>query len=464
MGKAGAGGARGQGQRPEGGAFAPSGSLEVAGPPAAAAERKAALRLREAYRDGVTPVPAYLDRLLPADHLARLLWAAVERLDLSAFYEGLVVVEGGPGRAAADPKLLVALWLYATCQGVTLARELDRLCVEKLDFLWLCGGVTMNYHSLSDFRVRHQAALDELMTDVLGRLRFAGLVEFRRVAQDGLRVRASAGAASFRRRPTLEQALAEARQFLAALAEAEERAGGDDGPADRRKQAAQERAARERVGRLEAALAAMPAAEAAKDKKDRDKARVSTTDAEARVMKMPDGGFRPAYNFQFVADTREQVIVGVEVSANGSDRNQALPMAEQVEARCGDLPPEWLMDGGFPCHETIDTLADHGVRVFAPIQAFKDPERDPHAPQPGESGPVTEWRARMGSEAAKQTYRLRAQTIECVNAQARCRHGLQQLPVRGLQKVRCVALWVAIAHNLLIALREGVFESGFAAA
>jgi transposase len=440
------------------------------------------LRLREVNRNQVTAVPAYLDRLLPKEHLARLLWQAVERLDLSAFYEGLVVVEGGPGRAAADPKLLVALWLYATSQGVTKARELDRLCVEKLDFIWLCGGVTMNYHSLSDFRTQHHAALNQLMTDVLGRLRFAGLVEFRRVAQDGLRVRASAGAASFRRRPTLEKALDEARQYLDALAEAdtEEQAGGDEGPRNSRehrapgvpsprhpeiqRQAAQERAAKERVARLEAALAAMPAAEAAKDKKDRDKARVSTTDSEARVMKMADGGYRPAYNFQLVADTQKLVIVSVDVSTNGSDRNQALPLAEQVQERCGGLPADWLMDGGFPCHETIDTLADHGVQVFAPVQIFKDPERDPHQPQPGESESVTEWRVRMGTEQAKQTYRLRAQTIECVNAQARCRHGVQQLGVRGLQKVRSVALWLAITHNLLIALREGVFPSEYAAA
>ena len=139
----------------------------------------APLRLRRANRDQVTPVPAYLDALLPDDHLARLLWQAVEQLDLSAFAAGLKVVEGGPGRAAADPAVLVALWLYATTQGVTSARALARLCVEHVAYIWLCGGVTVNYHTLSDFRVAHADALDGLLTQVLGRLRHAGLGRLR---------------------------------------------------------------------------------------------------------------------------------------------------------------------------------------------------------------------------------------------------------------------------------------------
>ena len=416
---------------------------------------RAPLRLRRVNRDQVAPVPALLDALLPGDHLARLLWAVVERLDLSAFYEGLVVVEGGPGRAAADPKILVALWLYATSQGVTSARALNRLCVEHLAYVWLCGGVTMNYHTLSDFRVEHGAELDRLMTEVLGRLHHGGLIEFEHVAQDGIRVRASAGAASFRRQPTLEKCLTEAKEFLAALP-SEDRPGDDDDE-DRpsgRKQAARERAARERVERIEAALAEMPEARAAKPKKEQDRARVSTTDPEARVMKMADGGFRPAYNFQFAADTANRVVVGVEVTNVGSDMAQAPAMVEQVEERCDErLPEDWLMDGGFASRSSIEEVEARGVQVFAPVQVPKDPGRDPYQPLPGDPPAVGDWRVRMGTEEAKETYRLRASTIELVNAQARTWHGLTQLRVRGLAKARCVALWVAITHNLLVGLR-----------
>jgi len=413
----------------------------------------APLRLRRPNRDQVTPVPAYLDALLPDDHLARLLWAAVARLDLAAFAAGLTVAEGGPGRAAADPQLLVALWLYATTQGVTSARALARLCVEHVAYLWLCGGVSMNYHSLSDFRVRHEAALDGLMTQVLGRLHHGGLIAFDHVAQDGIRVRASAGAASFHRQATLARSLAEARAVLAAV-QAADGPPDDDPPSGGRARAARERAARERVARVEAALAALPAAQAAKPVGKRDQARVSATDAEARVMKMADGGYRPAYNIQLAADTAQQVIVGVAVSTSGSDMALAPAMVAQVRERLGQLPPEWLMDGGFAGHSAIERASALGVRVLAPVQAPKDPARDPHQPVPADSAVLAAWRLRMGTGAAQLTYRLRAATIECVNAQARSHYGLLQLRVRGQAKVRCVALWLALAHNLRLWVRH----------
>jgi transposase len=412
------------------------------------------LRLRRPTRDQVTPVPAHLDALLPDDHLARLLWAAVARLDLTAFAAGLRVAEGGPGRAAADPQLLVALWLFATTQGVTSARALARLCVEHLAYLWLCGGVTVNYHSLSDFRVRHEAALDGLMTQVLGRLHHAGLVDFDHVAQDGVRVRASAGAASFHRRPTLERSLAEAEALLVALQAAPPEGGDDDSPGGARGRAARERAARERVARVEAALAALPAAEAAKPAKQRDQARVSETDPEARVMKQADGGYRPAYNLQLAADTAHQVIVGVDVSTSGSDMALAPAMVAQVRERLGCLPADWLMDGGFAGQAAIERASALGVRVLAPVQTPKDPARDPHQPLPADTPALAAWRARMGTAEAQATYRLRAATIECVNAQARSQYGLVLLRVRGRAKVRCVALWLALAHNLRLWVRH----------
>jgi transposase len=423
-------------------------------PPAAAAAPDAPpapLRLRRANRDQVAPVPAYLDALLPEDHLARLLWQAVERLDLASFSADLKVVEGGPGRAAADPAVLVTVWLFATAQGVTSARTLERLCVEHIAYIWICGGVTMNYHSLSDFRVGHGAALDALMTQVLGVLHHAGLVDFDHVAQDGIRVRASAGAASFRRESRLEQSLAEARTLLAEL-QATPAAPGTMVPS-KRHAAARQRAARERVARLEAALAELPSVQAAKPAAEQEKARVSSTDPPARVMKMADGGFRPAYNIQLAADTAERVIVGVAVSNSGSDQRQAGPMVAQVQRRMGELPDEWLMDGGFVSKEAVGQVEAAGPRVLAPVPQPKDPTRKRYAPLAGDSAVVAAWRIRMGTEGAQARYKLRAATIECVNALARARHGLQQLRVRGPAKVLCVGLLLAVTHNLLIWVR-----------
>ena len=412
----------------------------------------ASLRLRCANRSQVTPVPAFLDALLPAAHLARLLWDALALLDLSAFYTDLKVTVEGPGRAAADPKILVALWLYATSQGETSARELTRLCVEHLAYLWLCGGVSMNYHTVSDFRTQHAAALDTLLTELVAHLLAAGLVDLDHVAQDGVRVRASAGAASFRRHPTLETALAEAQAFLA---EVQAHAAAPAEPAvSPATQAAQARAAQERVARLEAAVAALPAARAAKKPAEKEEARVSTTDSEARVMKMADGGFRPAYNFQFAADTRQRVIVGVDVITSGSDTGQLEPMLPQVTDRCGRLPDDWLVDGGFADLGSIEAGTTAGVRVLAPVRAPKDPARDPHTPLPSDSPAVAAWRERMATDEGKATYKLRAATIECVNAHARSRYGLQQVRVRGLAKVKCLAYWIALTHNVLIWLHH----------
>ncbi len=294
-----------------------------------------ALRLRCPQRQQVTPVPLYLDALLPDDHLARLVWAAVERLDLSAFTAEIKVVEGGPGRAAADPAVLVALWIYATSQGESSARRIGRLCTEHVAYLWLCGGVSMNYHSLADFRVAHGAKLDAAITEVLGCLHHAALIDFDHVAQDGIRVRASAGAASYRREASLQQSLEEARAVVAAVQVAGEEGGATEEQAapTARQRAARQRAAEERVARVEAALAELPAAQAAKRADKKEEARVSTTDPDARVMKMADGGYRPAYNIQLAADTGHQVIVGVDVTTTGSDQQQAPPMVAQVNER-----------------------------------------------------------------------------------------------------------------------------------
>jgi hypothetical protein len=266
-----------------------------------------------------------------------------------------------------------------------------------------------------------------------------------------MRVRASAGAASFRRRPTLEEALAEAQGQVEAL---RQEADEDPGATDRRRKAAQQRAARERAERVQAALARLPELEAKKKAGEKDKARCSTTDADATVMKMVDGGFRPAYNFQFATDTATQFIAGVEVETTGSDMGQLAPMVAQVEERSGKVPPEWLVDGGFAQHEQIEAVSapEVGCTVYAPVPKPKDPKVDRHMPKPGDSAAVAAWRQRMGTEQAKAIYKARAATAECVNALARGR-GLVRVLVRGEAKVRAIALWYALAHNLLCAAR-----------
>jgi transposase len=410
-------------------------------------------RVRRAERHQVVMQMASLDSLLPDDHRARLVWEYVEGLDLSGVYAKIQAIEGRAGRDAIDPKILMALWLYATLEGVGSARQLARLCEEHLAYRWLCGGVSVNYHTLSDFRTAHPEVLDDLLTASVATLMHEGLVTLHRVAQDGMRVRASAGASSFRRRPTLEDCQVQARQQVESLRQELE---ADPGAGTRRQQAARQRAAKERSERIAKALDELPEIESKKKAADKEKARASTTDPEARITKMGDGGFRPAHNVQFATDTASQVITGVEVVNVGSDQGQMAPMVQQHRDRYEKTPKEALVDGGFANKEDIEKLAsaEVGTTVYAPVPKPKKQDRDPHQPLPGDSAAIAEWRQRMGTPEAKEIYKERASTAECVNAISRNR-GLRQFPVRGLRKVRAVALWFAIAHNLMraVALR-----------
>jgi transposase len=393
---------------------------------------------------------------LPQEHPARAIWDILEKLNLDAFYGSIKAVLDGPGRPTTDPQVLLALWLLATVQGVGSARQLARLCAEHDAYRWLCGGVPINYHMLSDFRVAKQAALDGLLTQIVASLMKEGAVSLERVAQDGTRVRASAGASSFRRKDTLKACLKEAREQVKRLAE--EREHPDPG-LTRRQQAAQERAARERLERVERALQCLPELEATKAlqrkrwaKAERERVtepRVSTTDPDARVMKMPDGGYRPAYNAQLATDSATGVIVGVAVTTSGSDAHQAPPMEEQIERRTGRRPKAYLVDGGFADREDITLLEKRGATVYAPVRQPKSkPEDERYQTRYGDSEEVAAWRQRMASEEGKAVYRQRGAIAEWANAQL-TQHGLTQFSVRGLTKATTVLLLIAVAHDLL---------------
>jgi len=416
--------------------------------------RREEARVVRPVRNQVQFVMEELDALVPEDHVVRAIWAFLERLDLSDFYAAIRAVPGRPGRPASDPMVLLALWVYATVEGVGSARGLGRLCEEHDGFRWLRGDVPVDYHLLSDFRRDHDKALDDLLSQIVAVLMDAELVKLKEVAQDGMRVRASAGSGSFRRKERLEQFLEEAQAQVKRLAQEREHS---DTRVSKRKRAARERAARERTERVEHALGELPAVQAAKERQAKragtarraklNEARVSTTDPEARVMKMPDGGFRPAHNVQLATDVESQVIVGVDVINRGTDQGEALAMEEQVARRTGCHPAAYLIDGGYVNLEQIETLEEKGVRVYAPPKERKDGQQVSW--EPGTTPPVQAWRERMESAEGKAVYRHRASSAECVNALARERYGLQRFKVRGLAKAMCAVLLMVITHNLL---------------
>jgi transposase len=412
-------------------------------------------RLRRPIRDQVEVRWASLDDLLEADHQVRVVWAAVCTLDLKSWLIEVKAVEGHVGRDATDPRLLVALWVFGTLKAIGSARELARLCQESLPYQWLCGGVSINYHMLSDFRSSGGEKWDELLTQIVGTLLDAGLVKIDRVAQDGMRVRASAGKSSFHRHSTLEECLKAAKEQVETLKQLAEE---DTAELTRRQRAARERAARERQERIEEAMRQcdelQQQREASSGRKERE-ARASTTDPEARVMKFADGGYRPGYNVQYATDTESGVIVGTQVTNAGNDGQELPPMLDQLHKRYEQMPNEALVDGGFATKEAIDQADQRGCTVYAPISAEEKKRaagKDPHARAKGDSDAVAAWRSRMGTEAAKLIYRLRGQTAEWVNAQARNR-GFWFMPVRGQPRCRIIALLFAITHNLVVVER-----------
>jgi transposase len=415
------------------------------------AELGGAPRMRVPERDQVAMQWAALDEMIADDHPVRAVWAFVRKLDLSPLHDAIKAREGMPGHPPAAPELMMALWLWATVDGVGSARRLDQLCREHLAYRWLCGGVSMNYHSLSDFRVAHTELLEQLLARGVAALVEAGLVGLDTLAQDGLRVRAAAGAASFRRRKRLEELHTAAQARVARLrAELE----ADPAADTRRQRAARERAAREREERIAAAQERMGELEAERARREKTnkkevakqkEPRASTTDPEARVMKMADGGWRPAYNMQLVSEPTSQVIIEVDVETSGSDRGLARPTLETLRAK-GHTPSDYLVDGGFTKNDDIEWAHASGTRLWCPPGQTKH-GTDPYAPKRDDGEGVADWRKRMASDAGKQMYRKRAEH-ECINAGAR-RMGLTQLTVRGKLKARAALLLIALAHNML---------------
>ena len=406
--------------------------------------------------------PCALEDLIEEGHLARVVWGVVERWDLSAFLAAVASRGETPGRAATDPKILIALWLFGYTQHISGGRELDRLCEEHDAYRWLAGGVSLNYHTLNDFRVDHEKALDDLLTQMLATLTRGGAVKIKRCGQDGTRQRAAAGRGSFKKRQTLEEHLKEAREHVEQM-----KRRADDPSVSAQQKAARERCARERVERVARAMEELKKVEEAKaaQKEKASKhqpAKASETDPEARQMRMPGGGTAPGYNVQFAVAVAEggienaadaqapiRAIIGVDVTNAGSDVHESTPMRKQVEQRLGYKVEEHLIDGGYIGLDAVTEAAADGVTVYAPVPKSKKEGVDPHQPKKTDSEAVAEWRRRMAADAAKSIYKHRAATCETANAECRTYRGLKQMLVRGVRKVRCIALWSALAYNLM---------------
>lgn len=425
-------------------------------PGAGRRERTGRARVRRPDREQFRMVTLDVDALVSPKHRVRAIWAFVAKADLGEFYGPIKARSDGPGRTPVDPRILLALWLYATSKGVGSAREVARLCQEHDAYRWICGGVAVNRRQLAEFRSNQGGGFRSLLVSLLAALRQAGVLKGKRVAQDGMRVRASAGAASFHRRESIERSLKEAKELVARAEQAKDNAHGSA-----RKAAARARIAADQQKRAEEALKALDAIQrarrAGKDpKKAEEEVRASTTDPDARRMRMADGGYRPAYNVQLATDVDTRFIVGVHVTNSGSDMGQLVPMLDQLKSGPGLEPEQILVDGGFVNLAQITQAAVRGIEVYAPVPTPRNPEKDPHAPKAGDTKAVAEWRARMKTKRAKSIYKNRCATAETVNADLRQHRGLDTIPVRGLHRALSLCLLAALTYDVLRAMSLGV--------
>lgn len=420
------------------------------------------VRVKRPERFQVQWRDASLDQLIPRDHRVRAVWAYVDALDLTPLYQKIRAVEGGAGRDAVDPKILMTLWMFAIIEGISSARHLAQLCKRDLAYMWICGDVGVNHHLLSDFRVQSGDFLDQLLTDTIATLIHQNIVTLETVAQDGMRVRANAGGGSFHRKPTLEKCREEAAEQVKKLRE-ESDDDSDNDASNARRRAAVERAAREQeeiVGRALEELAELQQQREKREKGSGEEARCSTTDPEARVMKMASGGFRPAYNVQFATDGETRLIIASSLTNSGSDGDQMAPMHDKIRERYGQTPKRYLVDGGFATIDGITQVTQRGSEVTAPI-LYEDRIRkrggDPHERRPHDTDEMAEFRERMRTDEAKELLKTRPSIAEFPNAECRNR-GLQQFRLRGEIKAHAETLWYVITFNFMRLLHLGIAE------
>jgi transposase len=325
-------------------------------------EEQRRVRQKEINRQQLLLRPVEVEKLVDLGHPVRAIWELVGRLNLGPFYAEIESVEGVAGRPVWDPRLLISLWLYAYKDGVSSAREIARLCEYHPAYQWLTGLEVVNYHTLADFRIRHKEALDQLFIEVLGVLSHEGLVTLQRVMHDGTKVKAYASDKSFHRKATLQDHLRLAREQVEQMGDPESE------ELSQRVVKARQRALREKRQRLEEALKALGQIEAFRTKaSEKEKARASSTDPEARVMLQAKGAYGPSYNVQISTDAQAKIIVGVGVTQSPTDAAQLEPAVDRVEANLDERPQQIVVDAGLMNQATMEAMTEKQVDLIGAL-------------------------------------------------------------------------------------------------
>lgn len=419
---------------------------------------RGAPRLRPIDRQ--TGLPLTLDAAIAPDDEVRVVEAFTRTLDCSTLAAAVRSRVGTPGAPAYDPRLLLTLCLYATLRGRFAFRGLSAACGRDLPFMWLCGGSAPSYHTLSTFYAEHGDFLEPLLVEMLAALREQGLVTYEEVTVDGRKVAANASKETLHRVTTLTEHRREAATRVARLrAERDAKAASAS-----QREAAQRRGAEDRLRRLDAALETLAVRTKGREagRGDPAETRASETDPDARKMKMPDGGFRPALNVQTVTETASGLIVAVAVVDQACDNGLLATAVGQAETATGVKVKRVLADAGYSSAADVGALEAAETAVYMPARNERKEKAagtDPYAPKRRDTKPVARWRARMGTAAARATYGKRAPVAEGSHARQSNR-GFRRFRLRGLAKARTESLWHALAHNLRILMTRAWLTEG----
>jgi len=467
---------------------------------------KLAPRLIPVDRKQMRMVPVDVERLIPEDHEARAIWDFVGSLDLAPYYGEIASVEGEAGRPAYDPQVLMSIWVYAYAKGIGSAREIAKRTEYDPAFQWLTGMEIINHHTLSDFRVNHKESLDRLFVQTLGIMSAEGLVTLERVAHDGTKVKACAGADGFRREERIKTHLKAAEEQIRTLQESPEE------EISLRRQKAHERSAREKKERMERALSELAKIREGKTEEEALEARASVTDPDSRIMKQSDDGYAPSYNLQVSTDSAFGIIVAQAISQRPEDCGELLPALQRIEENAGKAPVQIVADGGYTTRENIMAMNEKETDFIGSFEGRSkkrgidhefhhdkftyDQDSNTYACPQGKmlryqrkdrlagktnymyrarivdcrSCPskekccprakcrfvaravdhpaVTAFLEKMKTEKAKEIYRTRGPIAEFSNAWIKAKIGLRVFHLRGLLKVGMEALWACLTYNI----------------
>ena len=320
-------------------------------------------KLRLINRNKIIVKQIDVERMLECGHPARAMWDLMGKVDLGLFHNAIRSQEGEKGRPSNDPRMLISVWLYAYSIGVSAGREIERQMEYEPGLMWLCGGDAVNHHTLSDFRVDHKEALDELFQQWLAVLYGEGLIDLSQVMHDGTKVRANAGVDTFRRKKTIEERLALAKQLLEQMGDPRE----DNQQARTRKQAAEQRAARELEEKTDAALEEWKRISKDKTAAVAERVRVSVVEPEAHKMKHGDNAILPSYNVQLSTESSNKIIVGMHLSQSSADAQSLVTAVDVIEENTGRCPDQMVIDGGFTSKENIAAMDERGIDLIGSL-------------------------------------------------------------------------------------------------